>query len=182
MEKIAFGYNSRPKHFWHYRTTSTWRKQTTRDAARDDSDKPRKIKIQEASLHSFAFVPGPWTSQQRSLAFCDNDLPTCHKGGSSEPDVRKKMDRDKQIRLDCYPYSFSPLLLFSQSSYFDKGYSNYNAVARFFASVLGNDMLDNVVFDRKNMLYEDLFKHVTTNKSLVIMYVLKSYCYYLKCL
>lgn len=89
------------------------------------------------------------------------------------------MDRDKQIRLDCYPYSFSPLLLFSQSSYFDKGYSNYNAVARFFASVLGNDMLDNVVFDRKNMLYEDLFKHVTTNKSLVIMYVLKSYCYFI---
>ena len=38
--------------------------------------------------------------------------------------------------LDCYPYSFSPLLLFSQSSYFDKGHSNYNAVARFFKPVL----------------------------------------------
>ena len=79
------------------------------------------------------------------------------------------MERDKRLRLDCYPYSFSPLLLFSQSSYFDKGYSNYNAVARFFATVLGNDMLDNVIFDRKNMSYEDLYKHVTTNKSLVIM-------------
>ena len=84
------------------------------------------------------------------------------------------MDHDQGFQLDCYPYSFSPLLLFSQSSYFDKGYSNYNAVARFFASVLGNDMLDNVIFDRKNMLYEDLFKHVTANKSLVIMYVIKS--------
>lgn len=83
------------------------------------------------------------------------------------------MDQTKELRLDCYPYSFSPLLLFSQSSYFDKGYSNYNAVARFFASVLGNEMLDNVVFDRKNMLYEDLFNHVTTRKSLVIMYVLR---------
>ena len=84
------------------------------------------------------------------------------------------MDREKGLRLDCYPYSFSPLLLFSQSSYFDKGYSNYNAVARFFASVLGNDMMDNVVFDRKNMLYEELFNHVTTRKSLVIMYVLNT--------
>ena len=84
------------------------------------------------------------------------------------------MDRQQGFQLDCYPYSFSPLLLFSHSTYFDKGYSNYNAVARFFASVLGNDMLDNVIFDRKNMLYEDLFKHVTTNKSLVIMYVLSS--------
>ena len=75
------------------------------------------------------------------------------------------------LRLDCYPYSFSPLLLFSQSSYFDKGYSNYNAVARFFAPVVGEDMLENVVFDRKNMLYEELFNHVTARKSLVIMYV-----------
>ena len=38
--------------------------------------------------------------------------------------------------LDCYPYTFSPLLLFTQSSYFDKGYSNYNAVAAFFAPAL----------------------------------------------
>ena len=79
------------------------------------------------------------------------------------------------LRLDCYPYSFSPLLLFSQSSYFDKGYSNYNAVAHFFAPVVGEDMLENVVFDRKNMLYEELFNHVTARKSLVIMYVANSH-------
>ena len=46
-------------------------------------------------------------------------------------------DPPSSYELDCYPYSFSPLLLFSQSSYFDKGHSNYNAVARFFKPVLG---------------------------------------------
>lgn len=39
-------------------------------------------------------------------------------------------------RLDCYPYTFTPLLLFAPSGYFDRGYSNYNAVARFFDPVL----------------------------------------------
>ena len=38
--------------------------------------------------------------------------------------------------LDCYPYTFSPLLLFTTNEYFDKGYSNYNAVAAFFAPAL----------------------------------------------
>ena len=38
--------------------------------------------------------------------------------------------------LDCYPYSFSPLLLFANAGYFDRGYSNYNAVAAFFAPAL----------------------------------------------
>jgi len=38
--------------------------------------------------------------------------------------------------LDCYPYTFSPLLLFTNSGYFDRGYSNYNAVAAFFAPAL----------------------------------------------
>ena len=38
--------------------------------------------------------------------------------------------------LDCYPYSFSPLLLFTNGGYFDRGYSNYNAVAAFFAPCL----------------------------------------------
>ena len=46
--------------------------------------------------------------------------------------------------LDCYPYTFSPLLLFAQEHYFDKGYSNYNAVAQFFRPVMPCDMLDNV--------------------------------------
>ena len=40
--------------------------------------------------------------------------------------------------LDCYPYTFSPLLLFSSAKYFDKGYSNYNAVAAFFAPALAD--------------------------------------------
>ncbi len=38
--------------------------------------------------------------------------------------------------LDCYPYSFSQLLLFANAGYFDRGYSNYNAVAAFFAPAL----------------------------------------------
>ena len=40
------------------------------------------------------------------------------------------------MTLDCYPYTFSPLLLFAHGDYFDKGYSNYNSVAAFFAPVL----------------------------------------------
>lgn len=70
--------------------------------------------------------------------------------------------------LDCYPYTFSPLLLFAKEGYFDKGYSNYNSVAQFFASTLGDvDMLSNVLYDRKNMLYEELLAHVTQNCMLV---------------
>ena len=69
--------------------------------------------------------------------------------------------------LDCYPYTFSPLLLFAPGSYFDKGYSNYNSVAKFFESVLEVDMLDNVVFDRKNMLYEELLNLVASRKMIV---------------
>lgn len=98
----------------------------------------------------------------------------------------------KDYTLDCYPYTFSPLLLFSSDGYFDKGYSNYNAVASFFDGVLkevidgnageandgsaggkkesswrnsmraspqkgheedggGIDMLEGVVYERKNM-------------------------------
>ena len=77
-------------------------------------------------------------------------------------------DEDSGAELDCYPYTFSPLLLFAESSYFDKGYSNYNSVAQFFAPVLkGVDMLENVIFERKNMLYEDLVKHVQEKKPLI---------------
>ena len=68
--------------------------------------------------------------------------------------------------VECYPYTFSPLLLFADG-YFDKGYSNYNSVARFFQDVLDVDMLENVLYDRKNMLYEDLLEYVTTKKMLV---------------
>ena len=70
--------------------------------------------------------------------------------------------------LDCYPYTFSPLLLFAQANYFDKGYSNYCSVAQFFAPALADvNMLENVLYDRKNMLYEELLDFVTKNKMLV---------------
>ncbi len=77
------------------------------------------------------------------------------------------MDESSQVELECYPYTFSPLLLFASEGYFDKGYSNYNSVAQFFSSCLDVDMLDNVLYDRKNMLYEELLEHVTANKMLV---------------
>jgi hypothetical protein len=69
--------------------------------------------------------------------------------------------------LDCYPYTFTPLLLFAQSNYFDKGYSNYNSVAQFFSHCLPVNMLENVLFDRKNMLYETLLDYVIKNEILV---------------
>ena len=68
--------------------------------------------------------------------------------------------------LDAYPYTFSPLLLFAQDGYFDKGHSNYNSVAQFFASVLPVNMLDNVLYERKNMLYDELLEHVTQRRML----------------
>lgn len=74
--------------------------------------------------------------------------------------------------LDCYPYTFSPLLLFAQDKYFDKGYSNYNSVAAFFAPVLDYEleinMLDNVLYERKNMRYDELYEFVTERRMLVI--------------
>ena len=71
------------------------------------------------------------------------------------------------MTLDCYPYTFSPLLLFAHGDYFDKGYSNYNSVAQFFSPALDVNMLENVLYDRKNMLYEDLLEHVTSHQMLV---------------
>lgn len=74
-------------------------------------------------------------------------------------------------KFDCYPYSFTPLLLFAQSDYFDKGYSNFNSVAQFFDSItapLGIQMLENVLYDRKNMLYETLMEHVMQQEMIVI--------------
>ena len=71
------------------------------------------------------------------------------------------------FELDCYPYSFTPLLLFAQASYFDKGYSNYNAVCQFFSTVVPVNMLDNVLYERTNMLYEALYDHVLQNEMLV---------------
>ena len=146
--------------------------------------------------------------------------------------------------LDCYPYTFSPLLLFTSNGYFDRGYSNYNAVAAFFAPALadlgngmsnsdddgdgesgvatstaaaaaattspesnrgnhhdqsptrspprksprnstgsdentspthhevnngdgGINMLHGVIYDRKNMTYDELFNHIVATQSLV---------------
>lgn len=52
------------------------------------------------------------------------------------PDNEMEPYKYKDHALDCYPYTFSPLLLFSSDGYFDRGYSNYNAVASFFEPVL----------------------------------------------
>jgi hypothetical protein len=71
--------------------------------------------------------------------------------------------------LDCYPYTFTPLLLFANEGYFDKGYSNYNSVAQFFSSVIPtNIMLDNVLYEKTNDLYEDLLDKITKYETLVI--------------
>ena len=69
--------------------------------------------------------------------------------------------------LDCNQYSFSPLLLFTEGQYFDKGHSNFNAVVTFFNPVLQNDMLANVLYERINMKYDDLLEHVLSNRMLV---------------
>lgn len=74
---------------------------------------------------------------------------------------------DTGIAIDSYPYTFSPLLLFAQEHYFDKGHSNYNSVAQFFSQVVRVDMLDNVLYERKNMLYDELLDYVTKRRMLV---------------
>ena len=94
-------------------------------------------------------------------------------GSESSSDNKGNDDEivvDECVRLDCYPYSFSPLLLFAPSGYFDKGYSNYNAVARYFSPAIGSEynMLENVVYDRKNMQYEDLLNYVIDRGCLVV--------------
>ena len=77
-------------------------------------------------------------------------------------------DGESSFAIDSYPYTFSPLLLFAPGEYFDKGHSNYASVARFFAPVLGEvDMMENVLHDRKNMLYEELLAYVTDHRMLV---------------
>jgi hypothetical protein len=90
--------------------------------------------------------------------------------GSNDENDEDEIAVDDCIRLDCYPYSFSPLLLFAPGGYFDKGYSNYNAVARYFAPAIGSEynMLENVVYDRKNLQYEDLLNYVIDRGCLVV--------------
>lgn len=95
----------------------------------------------------------------------ENETEDAEMNDSSNQDA--SIDLDENTSLDCYPYTFTPLLLFCQSSYFDKGYSNYNSVAQFFSSVLPVNMLENVLYDRKNMLYEELLEHVSAHEMLV---------------
>lgn len=58
-------------------------------------------------------------------------------GGGTKNAIEQMIENSfTSYSLDCYPYTFSPLLLFTNSGYFDKGYSNYNAVAAFFAPAL----------------------------------------------
>jgi len=93
-----------------------------------------------------------------------------HRAGNEAEPMQQERSSEKweDYELDCYPYTFSPLLLFAQANYFDKGHSNYNSVARFFEPALGDvDMLANVLYDRKNMLYDDLLKFVLDNRMLV---------------
>ena len=60
--------------------------------------------------------------------------------GEDDNDAINTMLQEKlsSYSLDCYPYTFSPLLLFTSPKYFDRGYSNYNAVAAFFAPALAD--------------------------------------------
>ena len=64
--------------------------------------------------------------------------PTAEKEGEEPQNAIETMIQSSlgSYSLDCYPYSFSPLLLFTNGGYFDRGYSNYNAVAAFFAPAL----------------------------------------------
>ena len=167
-------------------------------------------------------------NESMSIDGSDNQLDNTNDGGNVEfnpPNAIEKMVENSimSYSLDCYPYTFSPLLLFTNGGYFDKGYSNYNAVAAFFAPALrglgggardevgdrekdrrrrrrtqsrGNkseegekeddsdangemaeeeedeyedsiDMLHGVVYDRKNLTYDELFTHITNTNALV---------------
>lgn len=54
--------------------------------------------------------------------------------------------------FDYKQYSFSPLLLFAESGYFDKGYSNFNSVEDFFRDQIPEvNVKENVLCDRLNM-------------------------------
>ena len=81
---------------------------------------------------------------------------------------RKRVaSEDTDQLVDCYPYAFSPLLLFAPSAYFDRGYRTTTRSAQFFSGVLEVDMLTNVLADRKNMLYEELLEYVQSQQMLV---------------
>jgi len=95
------------------------------------------------------------------------DMSIDHAMMDDEMDANDSQQQQQPFELDCYPYTFTPLLLFAQASYFDKGYSNYNAVSQFFSSVVPVNMLQNVLYERTNKLYEALYEHVVENEMLV---------------
>ncbi|CAE8660746.1 unnamed protein product, partial [Polarella glacialis] len=94
--------------------------------------------------------------------------PADDEAARSASSIRPVMYKEGSLQLECYPYTFSPLLLFAQGTYFDKGHSNYNSVAQFFSSALDVDMLENVLFERKNMLYEELLDYVSSRPGMVV--------------
>ena len=56
--------------------------------------------------------------------FRNGQAPAASGGDAAEDADMGQQTTDSD--LDCYPYTFSPLLLFAQEHYFDPGYSNYN--------------------------------------------------------
>lgn len=84
--------------------------------------------------------------ESADVSMTDRDHPSL-KGNSNDKEIIMDHYKYKDHTLDCYPYTFSPLLLFSTDGYFDRGYSNYNAVASFFDPVLRGVLGDVVDFD-----------------------------------
>ena len=55
----------------------------------------------------------------------DVTFETAHDEDDIDDDIDDEDEEEiSDIDLDCYPYTFSPLLLFAESKYFDKGHSN----------------------------------------------------------
>lgn len=107
------------------------------------------------------------TESDDNMSVEDDDFINDNDDDYHDQQQRSTVPTNITYKLDCYPYTFSPLLIFTSGGYFDKGYSNYDAVARFFQSVIPVNMLENVLTDGKNMIYEELFQYVIDNKCLV---------------
>jgi hypothetical protein len=128
-----------------------------------DIDPPTKNGLDTADSHSMD-VDESSPDRNAKANGTAAAAPTNNATASSAPST---VTTTTATTLDCYPYTFTPLLLFAPENYFDKGYSNYNAVAQFFSSVMPINMLDNVLFERRNLLYEELFDHIVTHSSFV---------------
>jgi hypothetical protein len=73
---------------------------------------------------------------------------------------------NQNFKFDFKQYTFAPLLLYTQTDYFDSGYSNYNSVEEFFHDITNSykvDMISNVLFDQRNMKYHELLSYVIKN-------------------